>query len=75
MEEFVFRMSANDADGFEKDAAMQNEIMERIEEKWYVIEIMYAYKPPRPDQQPPRQRRRLNNDLVYCDSGFVSITV
>eukprot|EP01084_Bolivina_argentea_P272477 463939_1 len=74
MEEIVFEMDVESAVGYESNAQLQFDIMERVEGNYYDCTFMYGYSEKKANEEPSRKRRRLNNSNVYCNTGYVSIT-
>ncbi len=67
-------MDVESAVGYQSNAQLQFDIMERVEGNYFDCTFMYGYSEKKANEEPPRKRRRLNNNTVYCNTGYVSIT-
>eukprot|EP01084_Bolivina_argentea_P105998 189817_1 len=76
MTDIIFQKPVEEAKNYEFDENFALDVMERIEDKYWNITLMYAPKKIE-NGEPPNQRRRLNNGAsqgIYCTTGWISVT-
>eukprot|EP01084_Bolivina_argentea_P063711 116266_1 len=56
MESVIFKMDINNAVGYESNSNLQLEIIERIEEHYYDVELMYCYVEKKAEEEPPKKK-------------------
>eukprot|EP01084_Bolivina_argentea_P275546 469951_1 len=81
MREVIMLKPASEARNYKSDLELLEDVTERIEDKFWKVELMYCYNKKKADEnnqrqsEPPRKRRKLNQDAApQCVTGYSSIT-